>query len=293
MVNNLEYYKIFYYVAKNKSITVTAKQLFISQPAVSQSVKSLENRLNCKLFVRTQKGVNLTPEGQALFNYVSEGYEKILLGEKKLHEMLNFENGEIRIGASDMTLRYYLLPYIEKFHRHYPGIKIVVSNAPTPNTILSLNAGKIDFGIVSSPIEESKDYKVIPVGEISDIFVAGRRFDWLSKKIVPIEELNTLPTICLEENTSTRKYIDKFMLDNDVVLKPEFELATSDLIVKFAEMDMGIGCVVKNFALESLSQGKLFELKLSKELPPRKICLILGANNPISRAGQELLNTII
>lgn len=293
METNLEYYRIFYNVAKNQSITATAKKMFISQPAVSQSIKLLEKRLNCNLFVRIQKGVRLTPEGQALFKYVSEGYEKILLGEKKLHEMLNFENGEIRIGASDMTLRYYLLPYIEKFHRHYPGIKIIVSNAPTPNTILSLNAGKIDFGIVSSPIEESKDFKVIPVSEISDVFVAGRRFEWLRKKVIPIEELGKLPTICLEENTSTRKYIDKFMLDNNVVLKPEFELATSDLIVKFAEMDMGIGCVVKNFALDSLSDGKLFELKLSKELPPREICVILGEHNPISRAGQELLDTMI
>lgn len=293
METNLEYYRIFYNVAKCGSITLAAKQLFISQPAVSQSVKLLEKRINCKLFVRTQKGVKLTPEGKTLYKYVSEGYEKILLGEKKLHEMLNFENGEIRIGASDMTIRYYLLPYIEKFHRNYPGIKITISNAPTPNTISSLKEGKIDFGIISSPIEESRHYKVIPVSEISDIFIAGRRFEWLSKKIVPIEELGKLPVICLEENTSTRKYIDKFMLDNNVVLKPEFELATSDLIVKFAEMDMGIGCVVEKFALESLKDGRLFRLKLSKEMPPRKICVILGEQNPISRAGQELLKSII
>ncbi len=293
METNLEYYRIFYYVAVNKSITNTAKQLFISQPAVSQSIKQLETRLRCKLFARTRKGVKLTPEGEVLFRYVKDGYEEILLGEKKLHEMLNFENGEIRIGASDMTLRYYLLPYIEKFHRHYPGIKILVSNAPTPETLKSLRAGKIDFGIVSSPIDESKDYKIIPVSEISDIFVAGNRFSWLRNKIVPVEEIGRLPTICLEENTSTRKYIDDFLLENNVVLKPEFELATSDLIVKFAEMDMGIGCVVKNFAMDSLHQGALFEIKLSKELPPRKICVVTGTNNPVSRAGMELLKSIV
>lgn len=293
MQNNLELYRIFYYVAKNKSITNTAKELFISQPAVSQSIKQLEQKLNCKLFARTKKGVNLTPEGQVLYSYVKDGYEKIVTGEKKVKEMLYFENGEIRIGASDMTIRYFLLPYIEKFHRNYPGIKILVSNAPTPETLKSLKEGKIDFGVVSTPIEESKEYTIKNVSTINDIFVAGNRFGWLSKKEVPVEEIGRLPVICLEKNTSTRKYVDEFMQKKGVIMKPEFEVATSDLIVKFAEMDMGIGCVVKDFALESLRQGKLFELNLSEKLPSRHISVVKGLNNPISRAGQEFLKAII
>jgi len=290
---NLEYYKVFYFVAKYKSVTLASQQLYISQPAVSQAIKQLEQAVNCSLFFRTPKGVKLTPEGELLFSYIEQGYEKMLLGEKKLEEMLNFENGEIRIGASDMTLRFYLLPYLEKFHKSYPSIKIFVSNAPTPETILSLTAGKIDFGIVSAPIEISKNYKIIPVGEVVDTFVAGSRFSWLNGKTVPIDELERLPTICLEKNTSTRKFVDEFLLGNNVTLTPEFELATSDLIVKFAERDMGIGCVVKSFAEESFEKGSLFELKLSKQFPPRKICVLTSTKNPISQAGKKLLDTMI
>jgi len=290
---NLEYYKVFYHVAKLQSVTLASQKLYISQPAVSQAIKQLEQAVNCSLFFRAPKGVKLTPEGELLFSFIEQGYENIMLGEKKLEEMLNFENGEIRIGASDMTLRFYLLPYLEKFHKSFPSIKIFVSNAPTPETISSLNAGKIDFGIVSAPISESKDYKITPVGEVVDTFVAGSRFNWLKGKTVPLEELERLPTICLEKNTSTRRFVDEFLLENNVKLTPEFELATSDLIVKFAEKDMGIGCVVRSFAEESFEKGSLFEIKLAKQFLPRKICILTANRSPISQAGKKLLDTMI
>lgn len=290
---NLEYYKVFYYVGKHQSVTLASEKLFISQPAVSQAIKQLEQALKCSLFFRTPRGVKLTPEGEALYLYVAQGYEQILLGEKKLEEMLNFENGEIRIGSSDMTLRFYLLPYIEKFHKLYPTIKILVSNAPTPETILSLKAGKIDFGIVSSPIEENKDFNITPVFDVVDTFVAGSRFSWLKGKTVELSELERLPIICLEKNTSTRRFIDEFLQDNNVKLNPEFELATSDLIVKFAEKDLGIGAVVRSFAEESFEKNSLFELKLSKPFPSRKICIITGNKTPISQAGKKLLDMMI
>lgn len=290
---NLEQYKVFYHVAKNKSVTLASQELYISQPAVSQSVKQLEKTLGCPLFIRAPKGVKLTKEGETLYSYIKQGYELFEMGEKKLEEMLNFENGEIRIGASDMTLKYYLLPYLEKFHRSYPSIKIIVSNAPTPETVESMKKGKIDFGIVSSPVEESKDYNIYDVAEITDIFVASSRFGWLNGKTVGLSELERLPTICLEKNTSTRKFVDNFLADNSVTLKPEFELATSDLIVKFAEMDIGIGCVVRNFAQEGLDKGTLFELQLSKPIPPRKLCIITGNSSLISQAGKKLLDTMI
>lgn len=293
MFTNLEYYKVFYHVAKLGSVTLAAQQLYISQPAVSQALKQLETSLGCSLFFRAPKGVKLTPEGEMLFSYVKQGYEYFMQGEKKLEEMLNFENGEIRIGASDMTLRFYLLPYLERFHRSYPSIKIIVSNAPTPETIKSLIDGKLDFGVVSSPIDESKDYKITQVFDVVDTFVASSRFGWLKGKIVGLSELERLPTICLEKNTSTRRFVDNFLADNNVHLEPEFELATSDLIVKFAEKDMGIGCVVRSFAEESFEKGTLFELMLSKPLPSRKVCIITGNRTPISQAGKKLLETMI
>ncbi|HHU73215.1 MAG TPA: LysR family transcriptional regulator [Clostridiales bacterium] len=289
---NLEYYKIFYYVAKAGSFTQAGEDLCITQPAVSQAIKLLEDSLGSKLFIRIPKGVKLTPEGEVLFSYIQKGYEYIRLGEEKFQKMLDLENGEIRIGASDMTLEFYLLPYLEKFHERYPKIKFTVTNATTPETLAYLYDGKIDFGIVSEPFQARSDIHVTPVREIQDIFVAGNRFHTLRNQHLPYTALEKFPTICLEQNTSSRKYIDHFLAKNQVVLKPEFELAMSDIIVKFAIRNLGIGCVVKDFAKEALERGELFELQFEDKIPPRKFCIVTGYNNPISKAAKELLTSL-
>lgn len=286
---DLEYYKIFYHVAKAGSFTKAGDVLCISQPAVSQAIKLLEENLGSRLFIRIPKGVRLTPEGKALFSYIQRGYEYILLGEEQFRKMLDLENGEIRIGASDMTLQFYLLPYLEKFHERFPGIKVKVTNAPTPDTLEVLQEGKIDFGVVSEPFQAKPEIQSIPVREIQDVFVGGKRFREYEGKILDYRELETLPIICLEKNTSTRRSIDGFLLENQVILKPEFELATSDIIVKFAERNLGIGCVVRDFAKEYIENGKLFELQFQSELPKRNFCIISRHLNPISSAAKELL----
>lgn len=153
-----DWYKIFYEVAKTKNITDASKNLYVSQPAVSQIIKQLEEKLKVELFIRTQKGVGLTKEGEILYNYISAAIEKIIIGEKKLEEQINLESGEIRIGSSDMCLKYYLLPYLEEFQVKYPKIKINITNCPTPETIKLLEEDKIDFGLISQPFKIEKRF---------------------------------------------------------------------------------------------------------------------------------------
>lgn len=293
MAFNLEYYKIFYYVAKLNSMTLAAKELFISQPAVSQAIKQLENSIGGNLFLRTPKGVQLTTEGEVLYTYVSQGYEYIVLGERKFKELLSIEVGEIRIGASDMTLQFYLLPYLEKFHKTYPKIKIKVTNAPTPETLEYLNSGKIDFGVVSAPVSENRGLNILPVYNIRDVFVANERFSELKGRSIELYELKNYPIISLEHKTSTRKYVDNFLKESGIILNPEFELATSHLIVQFAKMSLGVGSVVKNFADELIANGDLFELNLKNSIPERSLCVVTKDNIPISPAGKKLLNMIM
>ena len=289
---DLEYYRIFYHVAKAGSFTQAGEELCISQPAVSQAVKLLETTLGSKLFVRIPKGVKLTPEGEVLYSYVQRGYEYILMGEAKFQKMLDLENGEIRIGASDMTLQFYLLPYLEQFHEKFPKIKVMVTNAPTPETLNYLYEGKIDFGIVSEPFEAKPEIEITRIMEIQDIFVAGNRFNHLKERTLAYKALEELPIICLEHNTSSRRYIDEFLKANEVKLKPEFELAMSDIIVRFASRNLGIGCVVKDFAKDALENGDLFELRFETEIPKRHFCIITGNHNPISTAAKELLSML-
>lgn len=292
MVSNLEYYKVFYHVAKLGSVTMAAGELAISQPAVSQAIRQLEQHLGAKLFVRYSKGVRLTREGELLFSYVSKGYEQMEQGEHKLQQMLNLELGEVHIGASDMTLQFFLLPFLEKFHEKYPGIKVQVSNAPTPETLEFLKNGKIDFGVVSTPFPGQDGLNVRQVKEIQDTFVAGRRFIQYKNRMLDFSELEKLPLICLEGNTSTRSYMDHFLAQNGVHIHPEFELATSDMIVQFALRSLGVGSVMREFAARQLEDGRLFELRFNKILPKRSICIVTQEKNPLSVAAQNLLTII-
>lgn len=290
---NLEYYKIFYYVGKLGQITLAAKELSISQPAVSQSMKQLETQLNTRLFIRTPKGIQLTGEGELLLDYVARGYEIIQAGEKQLMQMLNLTAGEIRIGASDMTLQFYLLPFLERFHEHHPGIKVSVTNAPTPETIKYIENGQIDFGVVSTPFSSEAEVQVQTVKEISDIFIAGSKFSYLKEKILDYEELEKLPIICLEKNTSTRRSIDEWLHSKNLELHPEFELATSDMIVQFTMRNLGIGYVMSEFAEEQIRQGILFPLKFKEGTPKRTFCIITNKNGHVSNAADKLLQMML
>ena len=289
MLGNLEYFKVFYYTAKLGSVTGAANELSISQPAVSQSLKALERSLGVSLFQRASKGVRLTREGQLLYSYVEKGYEEIAQGVEKVRQMLNLELGEVHIGASDMTLRFYLLPFLEKFHEQHPGIKVSVANAPTPETLRLLRGGKIDFGVVSTPFEQGEEFSVEPVREIEDVFVAGRRFISYKNRMMDLQELEGLPMIFLEGNTSTRTYMDTCLSANGVELQPEFELSTSDMIVQFALRNLGIGCVVRDFAAEALETGLLFELRFNKMIPKRQICVVTGRKMSVPVAAGRLL----
>ncbi len=289
---NLEYYKVFYYVGRLGGITAAAEKLCISQPAVSQAIKQLEKSLGSRLFLRTSKGVKLTPEGETLYSYVKRGYEIIENGEANFKKMMDLESGEVRIGASDMTLQFFLLHYLEEFHEMYPKIKVAVTNAPTPETINHLYEGRIDFGIVSTPFEKRNQLESIKVREIETVFVAGNDFAYLKGKTIELNKLAELPLIFLEGRTSTRTAMESFLGEHNVTVSPEFELATSDMIVQFALRNLGIGCVVYDFAKEYIEKGQLFELKFNKRLPKRDFAIVTYEKNPISSAGIKLLDMI-
>lgn len=289
---SLEYYRVFYHVTRLGSITMAAGALCISQPAVSQAVKQLEEALGCRLFVRTSKGVVPTREGELLYSYVERGIGLFAEGERALRRMQDLEVGEIRIGASDMTLQFYLLPYLEAFHERYPNIKVIVSNAPTPETVASLCGGRIDFGVVTTPVKLLDQVDLVPVRQIRNVFVAGEKFSFLKGRRLGYGELKRLPCIVLEGNTSTRAFTDAFLADRGVELAPEFELATSDMVVQFAVRNMGIGCVVEDFAREKLHGGRLFCLEFEEEMPQRQMCVATHKKSPVSPSGRRLLEML-
>lgn len=287
MEHSMEEYRIFYAVASSQSITAAAGQLFLSQPTVSRGVLSLEEKLGCALFIRSKKGVTLTPEGEVLYSHVARAFRHLERAEEELESLRSFRQGVLRIGASETTLHHYLLPRMSAFKAKHPGIRLRISNGSTPAAAAALEAGLLDIAVVVSPIEEG--FVTTPLEGISDIFLAGDRFSFLQGRRMALEELAGYPLVCLETGTSTRAFLEEVFRRAGVPLEPDIELPTADLIVPMAAYNFGIGFVPEPFAAEALASGKVFPIELETPLPRRQICAVWHRDHPLSLAGQEFL----
>lgn len=291
---NLDLYKVFLTVAESKSISEAAKQLYVTQPAVSSSIISLEASLDVRLFIRESRGIRLTTEGEALYEYVKTAFMYLKAGEDKLHDIRSLAGGILRVGASDMTLRFYLLDYLERFNLLYPAVRLSVTNAPTPRTMKALRAEQIDFGVVSGPVEDSEaaDAVLIPVRKIRDIIIASDKFGvGKDGNPVRVEELSRYPLVMLEKGTSTRSYLDKLL--PLPMRSPDIELATSDLVLAFARRGIGIACIVEDFAKDDLESGLLHEIKLTEPFETRDFYLTYSKKYPQSTASKRFTDMLL
>lgn len=291
MIDNLEWYRVFYCVARTGSLSKAADELHITQPAVSHSIKQLESKLGGPLFFRLSRGVKLTAEGEALFGYIEQAYHLIGAGERKLAEMRRLLEGEIKIGAGDTLCKHYLLPYLKTFHHTYPGVNIQVTNRTTPETIRLLKDGRIDFGIVHLPVND-KRLRIRESSPIQDCFVAGPAHRFLAEAPVPLSRLLEHPILLLEQGTSTRDYLDSYARRHGVAIKPEIELGSLDLLAQFAQSGFGIACVVKNFVAGELARSELYEIRVEPPIPPRSIGIVSLTDVPLSAAAARFIETL-
>lgn len=282
---HLELYRIFYYVATYKNITHAASLLYISQPAVSKSIKKLEALTNCTLFIRGQKGVSLTSEGEILFEYIQKAFYYLDGGENIIKKINNLEDGSVRIGISNTLCRYCLFPQLEIFHSKYPHISIKIMNQPTPDTCALLEEGTIDFGIISIPNYEI-GYNYIKLMTVNDVFVSKEPYEQDS---LPLEGLLDLPIMLMEKENQTRIYIDDFLRKRGIILKPEIEIGSMEFLIELAKIGIGTACVIKEFVLKELESGILYEIPITPKPSPREIGIITKEQIPISKASKRFI----
>ncbi len=287
---NTEMYKIFYYVAKEGNISKTAKRLFITQPAVSRTVRQLEEKMGCMLFFRTPKGVRLTGEGEILFNYVEQAFNYLFMGEKKLSQMKNLESGELSVGVGDTICKHYLIPYLKQFNEAYPGIRI--TNHKTFDIIDRLKRGEIDLSIVNLPLEDDQ-LRITKVLDIHDCFVAGEKYRRLSEKPIALSEMIRYPILLLERGSNSRKCIDEYFQNNGILIEPDFELGNFELLAEFAKIDFGIACLIREFFLEELGSRQLYEIPVKEPIPARGIGVVSLKVVPLSAAARALIELLM
>ncbi|MPM11223.1 HTH-type transcriptional regulator HdfR [bioreactor metagenome] len=291
MIAKLDLYKVFCQVSKSKSFSKASKELYMTQPAVSQAVMQLERELDIRLFNRTPKGVTLTNEGKLLFEYVNSAINLISSGEEKILESKDLTVGELKIGVGDTISKYFLLSYLEVFHNKYPNLKFKIINGTTSELCDLIKSGEIDIAICNLPINDSS-LEVKPCGKVKDIFVCGEKYKDLTNKKIPLEEMVKYPLIFLEPSSNSRKYVEKFMLSKGVKISPEFELGSFDLLLEFAKINLGIACVVKEFSKEYLEKGLLYEVKILEEIPSRSIGVCYLKKVPLSLASTKFVEIL-
>lgn len=272
---NYELYKIFYYVVIHGSISKAANALFISQPAVSQAIKNLENALGGKLFIRTKHGILLTEEGNVFFKYIKTGIEAFQNGENAFLNYMNLDSGSIRIGASTTITRNIVMPYIEQFHKLHPNVDIKITNQLTSELITMLRKGDLDLLVVNLPMQKQKDVKIIPLCKVHDIFVGNSRYYEKTKGKIMASDLANFPLVTQKEPSNTRQFLNHYLEENQVSTKISNEIVSSSLVIDFVKAGFGIGYATKEFILDDLKKKKLYEIKVTPSIPTREVGIVL------------------
>lgn len=285
---NYELYKVFYHVASTLSFSEASKQLFISQSAVSQSIKALEKKLKQTLFIRSTKRVQLTPEGEILLRHIEPAMNLIKRGETQLIDAAS-TGGQIRIGASDTICRYFLVPYLERFHKEFPKAHIKVTNQTSIKCVELLESGQVDFIVINYPNSHlSNLHSIKKIGKFKDVFVANKAFSELRGKKLSFNELQHYPILMLEKQTTTSEFLHNLFQQHQLDLVPEIELTSNDLLLDLAKIGLGIA-FVPDYCIPPHSND-LFYVETEDELPERELAIVYNNRVPISKATMEFLN---
>ena len=286
---NYELYKVFFNVAKSLSFSDAAEALFISQSAVSQSIKTLEKRLNQTLFIRSTKRVALTKEGELLLKHIEPAINLITRGENQL--CADPQNGiQLRLGSTDTICRYYLVPYLNNFHKMYPNIHIKVTNGTSLQCAKLLERNEVDIIVTNSPNPALNNMmQIIPVKEFKDIFIANKDSFPLYDRSIALQELQQHPILMLEKHSTTSIYLHNLFLENSLDLVPAIELSSNDLLIDLARIGLGIA-FVPDFCIKA--RGNLAEIHTTQEIPSRTLVAAYNQDIPISDAAKYFIDSL-
>ncbi len=277
MKTNLELYKVFYYVAKNRSITGASNELMVSKPAVSKSIKVLERDLDTTLFNRNKDGVTLNNAGELLYNKIHRAMELIISAEEDIDKLNNMEQGTINIGAGNTIMQRYLMPYIKELHEKYPKINIKVHTVVTPELIKRAQLGLVDIVFTHLPNNIPNNFNIIKIKELHDILVVNKDSKYKDKKINK-KDLEDMPLVLLPYTASNRKNFDEFCLENNIVIKPLMEIGNDLIVEECAQSGLGVGLVVKEYVQAKLDSKDLFELQTDFNIKEKHLVCLIDKN---------------
>lgn len=283
-----DYYRIFYYVAKYGSITKAAAALLNNQPNVTRAIKALEYQLGCTLFIRSNKGVRLTPEGEKLNQYISVAFRQIEAGEAEISLDKSLQKGIVSVAVSETAMHGLLLPVLEKYHALYPGVRIRILNCSTPQAVSEIKNGIADFALVTAPTEVKDGIKTVIIKRFLYLPVCGTVYSELGKKELTLKELSEYPIVGLDTKTKTYEIFSKWFFDNGLEFSLDTEVETGDLLLPMIKHNLGIGFVPEMFVENDNEQDRIIRLNLKEEIPCGYISLITRKDRSLSIAAKEM-----
>ena len=276
---NFELYKVFYYVVKNKSMSKAGEELGVTQPAVTRSIKNLETQLGGTLFVRSNKGLELTAEGEMLYNKVCKALDIFNDAENMFLEFSSLKTGEVRIGISAVLTKILLIDVIKEFNLKYPNIKIVIKNGLTSDLLNDLNKGKLDFVIFNEGVGKVSNIDVEQITKLKYVFAAHNKN--VNTKVIPL--------IVQNENSFTRRFMDNYIEQNGFSFKEGITVVSQDLACEMASQGLGV-C----FAFEELIKNKYPDLFILSGFPEAFNDIFIATNkfSTVTVAAQKMISLI-
>ena len=264
-----DYYRIFYYAAKYKSFSKAAEILMSNQPNITHFMNNLENQLGCRLFIRSNRGVTLTREGEKLYKHVTIAYQHFQLAELELANDKSLQSGIITVGVSEIALHLLILQVMADFRKAYPGIRIRLSNLSTPADIPAT-------------------LKSTSLMDFSDVMVVSSSHKELCEKPIHLSKMQDYPLICLGRGTKSYEFFSNFYQRYGLKLNPDIEAGTIHQILPMVVYDLGVGFLPENVGIEALEDGKIIKVPLIEKIPQRQICLVESKRTPLSIAANAL-----
>lgn len=288
-----DYYRIFYYVAQHKSFTRAAEALGNNQPNITRCMNNLEQDLGCKLFVRTNHGVSLTPEGERLYSRAAIAFEQLQLGENEIRADCSLEAGSISIAASETALHLLLLNRLDAFHRRYPGVHLRITNDSTPRAMEALLHGQVDCAVITTPVKVKKPLRETPLLSFREILLCGPDFRYLADETQRLRDVEPCPFVCLGSGTSTFSFYQRLFLKHDLAFHVDMEAATMDQVLPMVQHNLGIGFYPEPMAAAALADRSVTPVHLSVQVPERSVSLIEDLSRPQSVAMKALKKMLL
>lgn len=288
-----DYYRVFYYAAKYRSITQAAEVLMSNQPNVTRIIKKLESELGCVLFVRSRQGVQLTPEGEKLFAHVRIAVEHIEAGETELALDRSLQQGTVSIGTNEVALHCLLLQVLKAYRKQNPKIRIRVYSYSTPQAVAALENGLVDLSVVTTPVDVPKSLQMTPIRDFTEVPMCGAAFSHLKNRVLSLADVAEYPMIGLGAHTKTYAFYSELFSQHELVFSPSVEATAADQILPMVRNDLGVGFVPETFLDEVTAADGVFALQLDQPIPTRTICVLKHSGRSLSIAACRLEEMIL